>query len=346
MTRPQTSLSSLSPVSRAGIPRTVERPSSRPSHPNAVAGAASGRIGPAVNSEPPRSGDIVAWPSLACLGLSAAVVAERVKGIGGSDANTILSGSAERILRLWREKRGEEAPEDLSSKLPVLLGSWTEAFNRQWYEKLTGSQITRIGERVCCPVRPWRTCTLDGFVAGSEEDGEHAGGASFGEYCGAIWEAKHTSPFVKADELLQRYMPQLQHNMAVAGCERALLSVLFGNGKWEVYEVASDWMYQEDLLEAEMRFWQCVHSGEPPAISVISHAPKPVGVREVCMTGHNAWAASAADWREHRKAARTHATATSSLKELIEDDVARAFGHGIEAKRSKAGAVTIREARS
>jgi len=31
------------------------------------------------------------------------------------------------------------------------------------------------------------------------------------------------------------------------------------------------------------------------------------------------------------------------IKSLIEDDVARAFGHGIEAKRSKSGAITIRE---
>lgn len=42
-------------------------------------------------------------------------------------------------------------------------------------------------------------------------------------------------------------------------------------------------------------------------------------------------------------AAKEHAEATSALKELVEDDVARAFGHGLEVKRSKAGALTIRE---
>ncbi|WP_195908517.1 YqaJ viral recombinase family protein [Novosphingobium sp. Gsoil 351] len=287
-----------------------------------------GRPGSAAQPERvPLRGSAI-WPELGSLGLSAAAIAERVGSIGGSDANTILSGSAERILRLWREKRGEVAPEDLSDKLAVMLGSWTEAFNRQWYEKLVGHAVTRVGERVRCPVRPWRSATLDGYVMEQ----------------GAIWEAKHTSPFGSPDEVLQRYMPQLQHTMAVVGCETALLSVLYGNSKWEVYEVASDWMYQEDLLEAEMRFWHCVRSGEPPVISIISYAPKPVGVREVCMTGHNAWATFAADWLAHREAAKTHATATSSLKELVEADVARAYGHGIEAKRSKAGAITIREA--
>lgn len=38
-----------------------------------------------------------------------------------------------------------------------------------------------------------------------------------------IWEANHTNPLVKPENLLQRYMPQLWHNMAVAGCELALL---------------------------------------------------------------------------------------------------------------------------
>ena len=104
------------------------------------------------DSEGP-SRDTVVWPALGTLGLSPAAIAERVECIGGSDANTILSGSGERILRLWREKRGQEAPEDLSDKLPVMLGSWTEAFNRQWYEKLVGHTVTRVGERLRCPVR-------------------------------------------------------------------------------------------------------------------------------------------------------------------------------------------------
>ena len=66
-------------------------------------------------------------------------------------------------------------------------------------------------------------------------------------------------------------------------------------------------------------------------------------MREVCLEGNNAWAAHAADWLIHRDAARKHQAATASLKDLVEPDVARAFGHGIEVKRSKAGALTIRE---
>jgi hypothetical protein len=161
--------------------------------------------------------------------------------------------------------------------------------------------------------------------------------------CCAVWEAKHTSAFSKPEEILQRYMPQLQHNMAVAKAERAILSVIFGNHKWEVFEVASDWLYQEDLLIAEARFWDCVRTGERPVPAPVPPPPKPVGVREICFDGNNAWASAAVDWLTHRDAAKTHASAASLIRTLMEEDVGRAFGHGIEAKRSKSGAVTIRE---
>jgi predicted phage-related endonuclease len=267
------------------------------------------------------------WPRLVDLGLGVNELARRRRLVGGSDANIILGGSEEALLRLWREKRGEVEAEDLSGKLAVVLGCWTEAFNRQWYEKLTGEEVERVGLSLRCPVHAWRGCTLDGFV----------------ERAGAVWEAKHTSGFAKADEVLARYAPQLQHNMAVAGAERALLSVIFGNGKWELFEVASDWLYQEELLEAEERFWRCVQEGVPPVTVSAPPPPRPVGVREISLEGSNAWAAAAADWLQHRDAAKKHAAAVTSLKELVEDDVARAFGHGVEAKRSKTGAITIRE---
>jgi predicted phage-related endonuclease len=256
-----------------------------------------------------------------------ALHAARLEGIGGSDANTILSGDLERITRLWREKRREEEPEDLSARLPVMLGCWTEAFNRQWFEQDSGLLVTAVGEVLACPQHAWRRCTLDGYVSAKS----------------AVFEAKHVSAFAKPDEVVERYMPQLQHNMAVVGSDRALLSVIFGNNKWEVFEVGSDWLYQEELLIAETRFWDCVRTGEMPVAAPVPSAPKPVGVREVCLQGNNAWAAAATDWLENREAAKRHGTATTTLKGLVPGDASRAFGHGLEIRRSKAGALSIRE---
>jgi predicted phage-related endonuclease len=42
--------------------------------------------------------------------------------IGGSDARIIMGDDEAPIFRLWREKRGEAAPEDLSGDLIVQLG--------------------------------------------------------------------------------------------------------------------------------------------------------------------------------------------------------------------------------
>ncbi len=43
--------------------------------------------------------------------------------IGGSDARIIMGDDEAALLRLWREKRGEGEPEDLSANLIVQLGS-------------------------------------------------------------------------------------------------------------------------------------------------------------------------------------------------------------------------------
>ena len=270
---------------------------------------------------------LVHWPDLTRLRLSQDELNDRARFIGGSDANVILSGCPERLTRLWREKRGEELPQDLSGNLAVMLGCWSESFNRQWFEKCTQKRVGRVGEVVHCSRHDWRSCTLDGFV----EEG------------GAVWEAKHTSSFVRPEEVLERYMPQLQHSMAVVRAERAYLSVLFGNSKWECFEVASDWLYQADLLEAERAFWDCVQSGTPPAAAPVPPAPKPVGYREICLQGSNSWAAAADDWLQTRDPAKRHGSAVAALKALVDPDVSRAFGHGVEIKRSKAGALTIRE---
>ena len=268
------------------------------------------------------------WPALVALSLSEAERSARIGSIGGSDANVILSGDREKILNLWREKRGEQPAVDLSDRLPVALGCWTEPFNRQWYEKISGHGVSMVGLAMECSDYKWRRCTLDGFV----------------DDVGAIFEAKHTSAFAKADEVVERYMPQLQHNMAVAKRDKAVLSVIFGNHKLEIFEVAADWLYQLDLLEAESHFWDCVHSGAEPVPAPVPPPPKPIGTREVCLTGNNAWASAAVDWLENRVAAKTHAAACGIIKSLVEDDVARAFGHGVEARRSKSGAISIREA--
>ena len=89
---------------------------------------------------------------------------ERRYFIGGSDARIIIGEDEAALLRLWREKRGEIEPEDLSGNLIVQLGLVTENLNRRWYEANTGQVITDVQQLVRHPTIRWMAATLDGRV--------------------------------------------------------------------------------------------------------------------------------------------------------------------------------------
>src|SRR6476469_10250157 len=88
--------------------------------------------------------------------------------IGGSDARIIMGSDEGALVRLWREKRGEAEPEDLSGNLIVQLGRATEELNRSWYERNTGRQVRDVQRRVRHSAIPWMAATLDGIVEGTE----------------------------------------------------------------------------------------------------------------------------------------------------------------------------------
>src|SRR5260370_33120509 len=90
--------------------------------------------------------------------------ADRRSFIGGSDARIIMGSDEGALLRLWREKRGEAEPEDLSGNLIVQLGTVTEDLNRRWYELNSKHVIKDVQRRARHQVIPWRTATLDVVV--------------------------------------------------------------------------------------------------------------------------------------------------------------------------------------
>jgi len=66
---------------------------------------------------------------------------DRRSFIGGSDARIIMGSDETALIQLWREKRGEAQPADLSSNLILQLGNATEELNRAWYERNTGRRV-------------------------------------------------------------------------------------------------------------------------------------------------------------------------------------------------------------
>jgi predicted phage-related endonuclease len=253
----------------------------------------------------------------------------RKLGIGGSDANIILSGDPQRVLFLWEEKLGRREPEDLTWVLPVQMGSATEELNAAFYSHATGRAIGDRNVMKSRADRAYMRCELDGLTL--TEAGEPA-----------IFEAKHVNAFATIEEVVQRYMPQLHHNMHVANVRHAVLSVFLGTLKHEIFEVAMDDFYLAALLDAEEDFWRCVETETPPEGAEAPAAPVAFEkLREVDMTGSNEWASSALDWLKNKDAAKTFDKSAKALKELVKPDVGKATGHGIIIKRSKSNSLTI-----
>lgn len=152
-------------------------------------------------------------------------IGDRRTFIGGSDARIIMGSDEAILVRLWREKRGEVEPEDLSGNLIVQLGTVTEDLNRRWYERNTGHAIKDVQRRIQHPVIGWMAATLDGLVEGT----------------GAVFEAKFMLPWTFSEEAAaEKHMAQLQHNMWVANAKSAVLSIITGGGKWVELTIYAD----------------------------------------------------------------------------------------------------------
>jgi predicted phage-related endonuclease len=252
---------------------------------------------------------------------------DRRQFIGGSDARTIMSDDEAALIRLWKEKRGEVEPQDLSDNLVVQLGVATEALNRTWYERNTGRIVTDVQRWVQHPVHRYLAATLDGMVEAPD----------------AVFEAKFMLPWSFSEEAAaEKHMAQLQHNMWVANARTRVLSVITGGGKWVEISIHADVLYQHFLITAEKRFWRCVQTGETPRPYGLEPPRQAIeAIRIVDMSESNSWAQFAGLFRNTRGAFIDHERAKSELKLLMPEDAKEAAGHGVRAKRSKSGAVSF-----
>ena len=254
-------------------------------------------------------------------------VVDRCAFIGGSDARIIMGDDEAALLRLWREKRNEVEYEDLTGDLLVQLGTATEQLNRHWYQEQTRQAVVDVQQQVFHPVHRWMAATLDGRVRST----------------GAVFEAKFMLPWSFSEEgAARKHMAQLQHNMWVTASRTAVLSIITGGGKWVEMTIPADPLYQHLLLTAEKAFWRCVQTGETPALfGVEPPRPKIEAVKVVDMSGSNTWAEMADLFCQTREAALAHERSKSELKALVPEDAKEAVGHGVRARRSKSGAISL-----
>ena len=247
--------------------------------------------------------------------------------VGGSDAQIIMGDDEDALLRLWREKRGEIEPEDLSGNLLVQLGLATEALNRRWYEANTGQVVTDIQRHIRHPNLRWMAATLDG------QSNQTVRCLSPNLCCRGPSRRR---------VLHKNICRSFSTISGLSPAPTAVLSIVTGGGKWLAIEVHADPLYQHLILTAERKFWRCVESGEQPHLFGVEPAkPRIEAVRIVDMSESNAWAEFSAVFARTRNAHLDHERAKAELKSLVPDDAQQAIGHGIRARRSKSGAISF-----
>lgn len=250
---------------------------------------------------------------------------DRSKYIGASDMGRIMRGD---WFQLWLEKTQREPGPDFTDNLAVHLGINTEALNIAWFCRQAGRVLDPNAPKTWThKEHAFLRCHPDAVLLDRE-----------------LIEAKFCGAYVKEHEVVERYYPQCQAQLAIIGAPACHLSVIWGSPSWKAFKIMPDPVYIAGLIGRACEFWRHVETDTEPAGKAAVQARIELDkMRELDMSGSNIWASLAGDWLKHRKEARAFDIAVNGIKGEIPPDVKRAFGYGIEARRARNGAITIKE---
>jgi predicted phage-related endonuclease len=258
--------------------------------------------------------------------LSPAQIEARKGRLTASRVACLMTGDAEKILRLYREMIGEAVEEDLSDVWAVQLGVATEQLNCDWFERKNLTPVTRRGEVVVHPQHDWAACTLDGWI----------------DALRCPLESKHVGGREPLEVVIDRYQPQLQWECEVTGAKQCALSVIMGASEPVVEFIERDADYAAEMVRRGRQFMDCVAARRPPV--ALEPVQPPIDVSKYYdMTGRNEWANAAATWLATKATARECADAEKYLKSIVPPDAKKCTGYGVAITRDRAGRLSLRE---
>lgn len=195
----------------------------------------------------------------------------RKKGIGGSDAGTVIGvNKYKNNVRLWEEKTGRVIPEDISDKPAVIFGKKAEEPIRELF-KQDYPQYTVDYHEFHMYVNddyPFIFATLDGEI--TDENGRHG-----------ILEIKTTTIQNKnqwddwEDRIPDSYYAQILHQLVATGWDFAILKAYiryYRDGELRAairhFRIEREDVQQDiqALIEKESAFWKCVENDIKPAL--------------------------------------------------------------------------------
>lgn len=241
----------------------------------------------------------------------------------------LMTGDRQAILDLYLEMIGEKLPENLDDVWPVQLGAETENLNLRWYEKKNvPHKIIRRGEVCQHKTLPWAAATLDGWI----------------DQLGCPIECKHVGGREPIEVIIDRYMPQMQWQMACSNAELCAISIIAGAAEPIVEFVERAPAYIAEMVARGEQFMRFVAAREPPVELDLEPVEAPKDWQKIySMNGNNQWAYSAGLWLESKDAAAQCRDAEKILKNLVPADAKKAHGHGVQITRDRAGRLSLRE---
>lgn len=191
-------------------------------------------------------------------------LAERQKGIGGSDVAAMLGLSKWKSpYQLYLDKRGELPEQDDNEAM--YWGRELEPVILKRYELETGLPVT-TGEGILeHPDYPFMRANLDGRVDGERivEIKTARSGDGWGE--------------IGTAEIPLSYALQCQWYLFITGAAIADVAVLIGGSDFRMYQVRDDLELQEMLKNVAIEFWERVQAGIPPDVATYDDAAERYG---------------------------------------------------------------------
>jgi len=245
--------------------------------------------------------------------------------IGGSDCVKIMQGDWQ---ELWEIKTDRRKPDDLSDNLAVQLGTFTEDFNLQWFEKQYQCTLGK---------HQWEIEQQIGRVP--------ARGTIDAAYGLVPVEAKHTNAFNSMDDIIERYMPQIQLYAKLADADSAYLSVIFGNSKWEARNIKCSNEYFNKMWTVVSDFWSYVEADKPPEdVNIPTINQNNIEVDQMVMrdaTQDNQFVDAAVTYIQGYEHNRVFENAKKDLKAMVLPNEREVYCDQLSVKRDKRGSLRI-----
>lgn len=206
-------------------------------------------------------------------------LADRRKGIGGSDIGAILGLSPYRTpMDVFLDKRGETQPK--GNEQAMYWGTVLEDVVAHEYQKRTDRKIQRVNQMLAHPEHDFMLANIDRAIIVPEI----AGNVRWKDgrlTTDRILECKTANGFaadqwgdVGTDNVPDANLLQCQWYLGITRADVADLAVLIGGSDYRIYSIARDDGLIGDMIEAAAEFWKRVQEGIAPDPQSVAEAAR------------------------------------------------------------------------